>query len=509
MEKYFVYIVISAICLSVFYGIFRIVHKSDIAFKTMRLYLMSALLISIVLPLTNFQLELPSFNNGSSNEAIVVSEKQAVNEDNSANYSVNDAGNSITLLLEAGNTKWNYKGILALIYFGITGILCFRLLVNLSRIILLWYNSESINKQELVIKTTTQIKNSFSFFHGIFLNKEEKTDEEINSIIAHESIHASQLHSFDILLIELLSAAMWFNPVVWMMRKSLQQIHEYLADEGALSTGVNKPKYQALLLNQVAEERLIALSSGFNPAYRTGRHSLIKKRIIMMTKPKLSQKTNLKILTIIPVAAVLFLGVACVNGQIGKNNQVVTAIAPVKMNVMYLGVDNPVDIAVSGYDPTEIEVEVENGRSIGKEGKYIIRPIRPGSLSINVSANGKLIKSTEFRVKTVPDPVAKVAGKKGGEISKEDLLKSGKVIVDMENFDFDLSFEIVSYVMSATVPGSYEVREEISKTESFSPQQINLINSLIKNQKLMIEEIKAKGPDGSIRNMGSLVFTIL
>ncbi len=503
MEKYFVYIALSAICLSVFYGIFKILLKSDMAFKTMRLYLMSAFLISIVLPFTNFQLELPSYNIGSSNEKIVVSEEQGIKDDNSADYCIQDAGTSIAVLSEAGNKKWNYKRVLALIYFGITCVLGIRLLISLSRIFLLWYNSVSIVKKELVIETTRQIKNSFSFFNVIFLNKEEKTDEEINSIIAHESIHASQLHSLDILLIELLSAVMWFNPVVWMMRKSLQQIHEYLADEGALSTGVNKSKYQALLLNQVAEERLISLSSGFN-------HSLIKKRIIMMTKPKLSQKTNLKILTIIPVAALLFLGVACVNGQVEKNNKVIAAIAPTKMNVLYLGVDNPMSIAVSGYDIKDIEVKVRsNGRIEGSEGKYIVKPIRPGNLWLDVYADGEIVQSSEFRVKTVPDPVAKVAGKKGGTISKEELLKAGRVYVEMENFDFDLRFEMVSYVMSATVPGSYEVREEISKTESFSPQQIELINSLIKNQKLMIEEIRAKGPDGSIRKMGSMVFTIL
>ncbi len=54
-----------------------------------------------------------------------------------------------------------------------------------------------------------------------------------------------------------------------MMRKSLQLVHEYQADEGALSTGIDKLKYQALLVNQVAEERLVSLSTGFN-------HSLIK-----------------------------------------------------------------------------------------------------------------------------------------------------------------------------------------------------------------------------------------
>ena len=78
----------------------------------------------------------------------------------------------------------------------------------------------------------------------------------------------------------------------------------------------------------------------------------------------------------------------------------------------------------------------------------------------------------------------------------------------MENFDFDLSFEIVSFVMSANVPGSHTVREEISHTSEYSESQIDLINSLVENQKLMIEEIMARGPDGNLRKLSPMVFTI-
>ena len=89
--------------------------------------------------------------------------------------------------------------------------------------------------------------------------------------------------------------------------------------------------------------------------------------------------------------------------------------------------------------------------------------------------------------------------------NRANLLKLG---VDMENFDFDLNWEVVSFIMSATVPNSTIVREEISKGADFSEMQTDLINSLITNQKLMIEEIKARGPDGSVRKLSPIVFTI-
>jgi hypothetical protein len=104
------------------------------------------------------------------------------------------------------------------------------------------------------------------------------------------------------------------------MRKEMQLVHEYLADEGALRTGIDKHKYKALLINQVTEERLICLSSSFN-------HSLIKKRMIMMTKSNFNQKAKLKILTLIPLSIFLFLVAAYADGQ--SNNDLANNVASV------------------------------------------------------------------------------------------------------------------------------------------------------------------------------------
>ncbi len=91
------------------------------------------------------------------------------------------------------------------------------------------------------------------------------------------------------------------------MKSSIQLVHEYLADEGALSTGIDKLKYQALLINQVTEERLICLSSNFN-------HSLIKKRMIMMTKSKNNYQNKKRILALLPLSVILFITTAFFNG---------------------------------------------------------------------------------------------------------------------------------------------------------------------------------------------------
>ena len=210
------------------------------------------------------------------------------------------------------------------------------------------------------------------------------------------------------------------------------------------------------------------------------------------------------------MATVLFIGVACVNGQ--NQSKVVTAVAPVKMNVLYIGVDNPIKIAASGYNASDITASVDNGTISGKNGEYVIRPEQSGSAIVTVSCKGKEIQKTTFRIKFVPDPIAGIQCKNevktSGNISKKELLKAQGIKVFLTNFDFDLNFEVVSFVMSAQKTGEFVVYEEISDSENYSPLQIELIKSLIENQKLMIEGIVVKGPDGKKRKLSPMVFTI-
>ena len=154
-----------------------------------------------------------------------------------------------------------------------------------------------------------RFRNTFSFFDWIFIGPEKIKKEDLEHIIIHERIHATQYHTLDLIVIELLTAVMWFNPLIWMMKNSIQLVHEYLADEGALNTGIDKHRYQALLINQITEDKLISLSSSFN-------HSLIKKRMKMMLNKKFNRRSNLKIMTLLPLAAFLFTVIALFNALV-------------------------------------------------------------------------------------------------------------------------------------------------------------------------------------------------
>ena len=496
---YLQYLIILTISISLFYFGYLLFFRKERNFRQIRLYLLVSVIISLILPLNTYEIALSFYND--QGKIVERSEKVIQSPDNTKSGTVNIVNeNIINNENIKSNTQLPWFDIAWSIYFFGALFFIARIISQLIIITKVYLNSKRIKTEDHVIIYNTKFNSSFSFFNCIFLHEDHIQDEDLEQIISHEKIHVSQYHSFDILLIDLLSAVMWFNPFIWMMRNTIQLVHEYLADEGALSTGIDKLRYQALLVNQVTEERLICLSSSFN-------HSLIKKRMIMMTKSKFNHRTKLKILTLIPITLVLFVGVACVNGQ--NKTDKVAAVAPTKMNVLYLGVDNPMAIAVTGVDANDLKVSIDNGLISGEKGKYIVKPKSKGLAMITVKANGEVIQQSQFRVKTVPDPVAKVAGKKSGEITKSKLLSVKGIVADMENFDFDLRFDVVSFVISSQVPNSNVVREEISHSGNYSDLQIDLIKSCTKYQKLMFEYIKIKGPDGVERELSPMVFTII
>jgi TonB family protein len=142
----------------------------------------------------------------------------------------------------------------------------------------------------------------------IFINSRLCHEDE-TEIIRHEQNHLRQYHFLDIIFIELVKAFQWFNPVVYLFNRSLRAIHEFQADQDCLSSGVPVINYQKLLLSQVFKTRAFNMTSSFsNP-------SLIKKRMIMMTKKRTSPIANMKLLMVIPVTGLVLLSISAFRGN--------------------------------------------------------------------------------------------------------------------------------------------------------------------------------------------------
>ena len=192
--------------------------------------------------------------------------------------------------------------------------------------------------------------------------------------------------------------------------------------------------------------------------------------------------------------------------QVAQSNVVVS---PTKMNVFYVGVDNPVEISIPGVPGDKIFPQITNA-SISTKAPFIVVPKRPGNAILTVFAeidgSKKKMGEKEFRVKMVPDPVAKVAGKKGGAIAKNMLLAQSGVEAAMENFDFDLQFRVTEFTVSAVIRGF--VSSVPVKSNIFSQDQRDLVSKLDRGSKVYIEDIKAVGPDGVPRDLSTITFLI-
>jgi len=177
-------------------------------------------------------------------------------------------------------------------------------------------------------------------------------------------------------------------------------------------------------------------------------------------------------------------------------------ISPTKMNVFYIGVDNPVDISVPG-SPERIAPVISAG-SIRPEGKGwmvygLPNTAREAVITVNAVFSGKSrnMGSYTFRLKTVPDPIIKIAGKNEGFISKSLLVASPILVPTMPpGFDFDLRYQVTSFVFSTSTSAG-EGNDIKVQGNRLTPEIIKTVNNARRNQRIWFDEIYVKGPDGT------------
>lgn len=189
-------------------------------------------------------------------------------------------------------------------------------------------------------------------------------------------------------------------------------------------------------------------------------------------------------------------------------------IAATKMNVLYLGVDNPLDISIPGVPPDKVSATISKGsiKLVGS-GSYVAQPgAGITSCEITVYAEGegrrKQAMGTKiFRVKKVPPPFPKIIGVTGKSVEKNQLAASLGVIAEMPpDFDFELKYKVVGFKLSSTIGGFLQERE--STSSRFTEEQKKIINSLRTGNQVAITDVKAVGPSGEVVELTDMVLKI-
>lgn len=278
MGIFFVYILKSSVCLTMFYLFYKLLLSRDTFHRFNRIALLSLIMLSVIIPFCEITLE----------EATVIQRPVMDLENLLAAVSMRTSTES------ASQSVWLRVMVIAYIIGGILTLCQFAY----SFYALFWLMRQGTPKlvDGIHLILTDQSVAPFSWMRTIVISRKDFEESGIE-IMTHEMAHVKARHSIDLLISEVCILFHWFNPSAWLLRQELQNIHEYEADESVLNQGVDAKKYQLLLIKKaVGAQRFTSMANSFN-------HSSLKKRIAMMLKQKSSPWARLKYLYVLPLAA--------------------------------------------------------------------------------------------------------------------------------------------------------------------------------------------------------------
>ena len=190
------------------------------------------------------------------------------------------------------------------------------------------------------------------------------------------------------------------------------------------------------------------------------------------------------------------------------------AIEVVKMNIFYIGVENPLRIAAAGIPASELRVQlIGNGTIEGSQGNYIVLVFQPGEITVRVTrqvgVGTKLVADQKYRVKSIPDPSPKMDGKySSGPITAELMHNTKGIFVGWENFDFDAECIVVGFE-ATYLPLGEDPYSRNNKGGQWNSGVLEDIKKAKPGDTFFFDDIKVKCPgDVEPRNVGGLAFKI-
>jgi beta-lactamase regulating signal transducer with metallopeptidase domain len=273
-------------CLTVFWLIYILFLEREHMHHLKRFYLLGAFVISLTIPLLTITHYI---------EPVVITDFETIQPLTPLAYSPIETN-------QVAPPFWNLEKALYLIYAGGALLFAIRFMFNLLGMFRRISKNHQMTKGGFIYVLLEGCRVPHSFFKYLFFNK---TNYESNSIPIevqlHEETHASQWHSLDIVLVELLQIVFWFHPLVYLLKHHIKLNHEFLADEAVLNQGIDAKNYQTILLQFSSNTEKYQLSSAIN-------YSSIKKRFTVMKTQTSKTRIWLSRLLLMPLLAILVYG---------------------------------------------------------------------------------------------------------------------------------------------------------------------------------------------------------
>jgi gliding motility-associated protein GldM len=186
-------------------------------------------------------------------------------------------------------------------------------------------------------------------------------------------------------------------------------------------------------------------------------------------------------------------------------------VSPDKMNVLYIGLPNPVSVSAPGVAASDLSVSITGGKISGSGEHWEANVSTIGTATITVSGKlspGKtsILGSTIFRVKRIPDPKAQFAGKSGGKTSAANIRAQDKVFAKLDNFEFDAKFTVTRFTLMIAKPRQ-DVIQLSTPGSDLSASMKSFMNNVTPGTTVVFKDIIAVGPDGSQRGLDPIVLS--
>ena len=283
----FDYLLQCSLFLALLYIPYFLFLKNETFFDLNRKYLISAVLLTLILPF--FPLNISKFLGlfFQNSETVRVPEIDIFLAYGEA---VKGATTQATTSIFSEPSTW------VLLAYGLgIAVIFIRIFLGLSMILRLYFAGKKTKQESFTLIETSSETEPFSFFKWVFISATNDFSEgQRAEIIAHEKAHVRQNHALDLLLIEFLGLLLWFNPLIYFYKKALRDTHEYLADKETITHFSDKKQYLNLLINQHFVGRNLPFVTKFH------HYSLLKKRVIMITKSPSHKIAKLKIMLAVP-----------------------------------------------------------------------------------------------------------------------------------------------------------------------------------------------------------------
>ena len=280
MFGFITYLAQSALCLVALYIIYKATMSHETLHRLNRVTLLAMVVLSAVLPMCRIEI---------------------VREVDAVLTPIVDEESGVAVATKAAPETVNYRTIMedALVVIFLLGAAFMVVRLAMSWLSV-WRVVRSGEHEELGegvrLTVVEKLSSPFSWFRHVVVSRTDM-DENRDMILEHELAHVRFGHSWDVLFVDLALIVWWFNPAMWLLRRELQSLHEYQADDAVLNRGIDAKTYQLLLIKRAVGSRLHSVANCLN-------HSNLKNRITMMCRKQSSKWQSAKLLLVLPMVAI-------------------------------------------------------------------------------------------------------------------------------------------------------------------------------------------------------------